>query len=93
VPPDTPRDGEQRGLTPAEFAARYRLGQDRVRAMILRGELGALDLAPARLGRPRYVITPTHAAAFERRWAAATQAKPAPRGKKRTQVIDYFPDG
>ena len=49
-----------RGMTPREFARYARLSPDRVRAMIASGELGAVNTAPARCGRPRYVILPHH---------------------------------
>ena len=82
-----------RGISPSEFAKRYRMGEDRVRAMIRRGELGALNLAPSRLGKPRFIITPAHVEAFERRHAAATpDVQPPPRRKRRTPMVDYFPD-
>jgi hypothetical protein len=86
-------DTPARGITPAEFARRYRTGEDRVRAMIRRGELGALDLAPSRLGRPRYLIMPAHIEAFERRHAAATPAaRPAPKRRRPAGFVDFFPD-
>jgi hypothetical protein len=80
-----------RGYTPRELARLLRVSPDRVRAWIQSGELGAVNTAPARCGKPRYVILPHHLHEFERRRSAA-QPKPAPRRIKRTNSIDFFPD-
>lgn len=87
-------DTPQRGFTPRELARLLRISADRVRTMIVRGELGALNLAPAKCGKPRYVILPHHLAEFERGRSAA-QPKPAPRRRKHQPAgwVDYFPDG
>jgi hypothetical protein len=80
-----------RGLTVREVARRYRLGKDRVLAMIRSGALRALNLAPSRCGRPRYVIMPDAL----RQWEQANQVSPPPpprRRQKRSYEVDYFPD-
>jgi hypothetical protein len=81
----------ERGWTPNELARLLRVSPDRIRAWIQSGELGALDLATTRCGRPRYVILPHHLAEFEARRCAATPPRPA-RRRRRRQRIDYFPD-
>lgn len=83
-----------RGYTPNELARLLRVSPDAVRAWIKAGELGALDTARRRCGRPRYVILPHHLAEFEHRRRAATPAaKPAPRRRqRRTVAVDYYPD-
>ena len=80
------------GMTPREVARRYRVSAEKVRAMIERGELGALNLVSARSGKPRYVVLPEHLAAFEHKRAAAAP-KPAPAKKPRHPAgfVDYFP--
>jgi hypothetical protein len=85
-----PTDNTPRGMTPAQFARVYRLSPDRVRAMIVNGELEAIDTAPRRCGRRRYVILPAHAARWEQGRRAGPPARP-PR-RKRTRTTDYFPD-
>jgi excisionase family DNA binding protein len=84
----------QRGYTPAELARLLRVSADRIRGWIKSGELGALDTALHRCGKPRYVILPHHLAEFERRRCAATPAaKPSPRRKRQAVgQVDYFPD-
>jgi excisionase family DNA binding protein len=80
-----------RGYTPRELARLLRVSPDRIRAMIATGELGALDLARHRCGRPRYVILPHHLAEFVRRRAAGPSPTPA-RRRKRIHEVDYYPD-
>lgn len=88
----TLRDRPGAGLTPRELARLLRVSPDRVRAWIASGELGALNTAAARCGKPRYVVLPHHLAEFEQRRGAA-RPKPAPRRRRRTpEMIDYFPD-
>ena len=79
-----------RGLTTGELARYLRIGPDRVRAMIAAGELGAINTAAARCGRPRYVVLPEHLAAWVRQRAAGPLPKPA-RHKRRTTIVDYYP--
>jgi hypothetical protein len=59
------------GLTVRDVARRYRVGGDKVRLWIARGELAAVNTAAALCGKPRFVVLPEHLAAFERRRAAA----------------------
>jgi excisionase family DNA binding protein len=85
-------DTTQRGLTPNELARVLRVSADRVRAWIKSGELGALDTARHRCGRPRYVILPRHLAEFEQRRRAATAPPKPPRRRRRQTTRDYYPD-
>jgi hypothetical protein len=80
-----------RGLTPREAVRLLRISPDRVRAMIVAGELSALDLAATRCGRPRYVILPQQLQEFVRRRSATPAPKP-PRRKRQAAAIDYYPD-
>jgi hypothetical protein len=81
------------GLTVPEVARRYRIGEDKVRGLIRRGEIIAINTAEKRSGRPRFVITPEALAAFELRRQAATPKAPKPKRRKRTTAaIDYYPD-
>jgi hypothetical protein len=47
------------GLTVRDVARRYRVGEDKVRGWIARGELAAINTATVMCGRPRWVIPPT----------------------------------
>lgn len=88
-------DGDEstapRGLTVAEVARKYRVGEDKVRGWIRRGELRAVNTAGARSARPRFVVPPEAVAEFEARRSAAAPPKPPRRARKRA-AVDYFPD-
>jgi hypothetical protein len=85
---DRPEAG--RGWTPNELARLIRVSPDRVRGWIKAGLLGAVDTSAVRCGKPRYVVLPHHLAEWERQRSAAPP--PKPRRKKRTQMVDYYPD-
>jgi hypothetical protein len=81
-----------RGYTPNELARLLRMSPDRIRAMIARGELGAINTAAVHCGKPRYVVLPQHLAEFERRRSAGPPPTPPPRRRRRAQAVDYYPD-
>jgi excisionase family DNA binding protein len=81
-----------RGLTVAEVAARLRVGEDKVRAWIRRGELAAVNVAAALCGRPQLRVLPEALAAFERQRSASPPPKSPRRRRQTAQVIDYYPD-
>jgi excisionase family DNA binding protein len=91
IPPASTLGALTRGLTVREVAWYLRLGRDRVRELIRRGELGAIDTGTARRGKPRWVILPHHLAEFARRQAATAAPKPAPR-RRGPAAKDYYPD-
>jgi excisionase family DNA binding protein len=80
------------GLTPTEVAEYLRVSPDRVRSMIRRGELGAIDTSLTRCGRPRFIVLPHHLREFERRHAAADPPQPRRRPRKKSAEIDFYPD-
>jgi excisionase family DNA binding protein len=85
-------DSLQRGYTPRELARVLRISPDRVRAMIQSGELGAISMARTQSGRPRYVILPCHLDAYVRGQQVSAPPRPAPRRRRRTTPVDYYPD-
>jgi excisionase family DNA binding protein len=91
IVPAIDEDTAPRGCTPAELARLLRVSPDRIRAWIKAGELGAIDTARHRCGRPRYVILPHHLKEFEQRRSTAPPPKPS-RRRRRPSVIDYYPD-
>jgi hypothetical protein len=80
-----------RGYTTADIARRYRVSEDRVRRWITGGELFAINTSDVRCKRPRYVIPADALERFERGRAAA-QPKPAPRRRRKSDKIDFYPD-
>ncbi len=80
-----------RGYTPRELAQLLRVSPAKVLTWIRNGELAAVNVASTLCGKPRFVILPDALAAFERRRAGAVPPKPR-RRKKRTELIDFYPD-
>jgi excisionase family DNA binding protein len=80
-----------KGYTPRELAKVLRVSPDQIRAWIRSGELAALDTARHRCGKPRFIILQHHLAEFEQRRAVSPPPKPA-RRRKRTCLVDYYPD-
>jgi transposase len=82
-----------RGYTTADVAARFRVGEDKVRGWIMRGELAAINTSNVRCARPRYVVTPEALMEFEKSRQAATPARPTTKRKRKpTAMVDYYPD-
>jgi hypothetical protein len=77
-------------LTVADVARRHRVGEDKVRFWIARGELHAINTAAVLCGRPRWVILPEALAEFEERRAGGPAPKP-PRRRRRPEPHDYYP--
>jgi hypothetical protein len=96
TPASSPANEEKRdpgaGKTVREFARRYRVSADKVRAWIALGELTAVNTASRLCGKARWVITPEALAEFEKgRQGGPT---PKPQGRRRQAVgIDFYPDG
>ena len=89
--PDTKVASDPRGYTVRDVALRYRVGEDKVRGWIRRGELRAVNTQAARCARPRFVVTPDALYEFERRRAIGPTARPQ-RRRRRPEAIDYYPD-
>lgn len=88
--PADPSASLTHGLTTADVAARYRVGEDKVRAWIQRGELRAVNTADVACGKPRYVVPPEALAEFEQRRSTAAPPKPARRPRRKVESIDYY---
>ena len=84
---DTPAPG----LTVAEIARQYRVGEDKVRTWIARGELRAINTAARLCGRPRWVVSPDGLAEFERRRAGGPTPRPR-RRRRQVGMTDFYPD-
>jgi excisionase family DNA binding protein len=86
------RERRDTGMTVSDVARRLRVGQDKVRAWIARGELLAVNTAANTLGKPRWVITPEAIAEFERKRSGWQPPKRTPRRRRQDDEVDYFPD-
>lgn len=80
------------GLTVADVAKRYRVGEDKVRTWIRRGDLAAINTAATLCAKPRFVVTPEALADFERTRQVGPPLKPCPRRRRRHAVVDFYPD-
>jgi hypothetical protein len=79
------------GLTVRDVSLRYRVGEDKVRGWIRRGELRAVNTATTLCGKPRWVIPVEALAEFECRRTASPPPKP-PRRRRCPEMIDFYPD-
>jgi hypothetical protein len=81
-----------RGYTPREVARILRISKDRVRSLIVAGRLGAIDQAPSRYGRRRFIVMPEHLREYVRS-REVSPPKPAPRRRQRRPGwTDFYPD-
>jgi excisionase family DNA binding protein len=85
-------DNSARGYTPAELARLLRVSPDRIREWIVAGELGAINTARNRCGRPRYIVLPEHLTAFIRRHVVAPPQPATRRRRRQANQIDFYPD-
>lgn len=79
------------GFTVTDLARRFRVGEDKVRGWIKRGELHAINTSDTRCAKPRYVVTPEALAEFERGRHVIPPPKPT-RRRKREEEYDFYPD-
>ena len=81
---------EERGYTVREFAKKYRVSYERVRTVIRRGELRAVNMGTK--CKPYFVILPEHEREFADSRPAA-ETKPTRRQYvRRKPVKDFYPD-
>lgn len=78
------------GYTTREVSRRYRVGEDKVRHWIARGELKAINTSTTLCAKPRWVITAEAMAEFEKRRAGAQPPKPERR--RQPAMRDFYPD-
>jgi hypothetical protein len=89
VPPaDTPPPA---GYTVVDLCRRWRVGEDKVRGFLRRGELVGVNLAASLAGKPQWRITAESVKAFEERRTSVPPPRPA-RRRKRTTAVGYYPD-
>jgi hypothetical protein len=84
-------DSDLRGYSVTDLCLRWKVGPDKVRAFLRRGELVGVNLATNLSARPQWRITPESVVLFERRRSSTPPAKPARRHRRR-QEIDFYPD-
>lgn len=89
---DTPAPAAT-GFTVRDLCRRWRIGPDKVRAFLRRGELVAVNVAATAVaGKPQWRVTAESVAQFETR-RSSVPPPPRLRRRKRTSAVDYYPDG
>ena len=79
------------GYTVRDLCRRWRIGSDKIRGFLRRGELVGVNVATELSARPLWRITRESVELFERRRTSTPPPKPARRRRQVTQV-DFYPD-
>jgi hypothetical protein len=79
------------GFRVADLCRRWKVGPDKIRGFLRRGELAGVNVAATLSGKPQWRITPESVERFEQRRAAGPRPSPAKRVRRRTGV-DFYPD-
>jgi hypothetical protein len=87
-PPDTPLS--RLGFSVADLCRRWKIGGDKIRGFVRRGELVAVNVAANLSGRPQWRITPESVERFEMRRSSVPVPKPQ-RRRHRPVAVDYYP--
>jgi hypothetical protein len=74
-----------------DLALRWRIGEDKVRAFLRRGELVGVNVAANLSGKPQWRITAESVERFERRRTSVPPPTPQHRRRLRA-AIDYYAD-
>lgn len=82
---------DRQGYSVADLCVRWRIGADKVRAFLRKGELIAVNVAGSLASKPQWRITPESVELFERRRSSAPVPK-VPRRRRRRCEIDFYPD-
>ena len=86
-----PKSAASGPLTPPKVAKRLGVSADKVRSWIAKGELNATNVAAEKGGRPRYRISETDLADFQKKRQPSKPVAPAPRRRKKDpHVIEFF---
>ena len=80
------------GYSVADLCRRWKIGPDKIRAFLRRGELVGVNVATRLSGKPQWRITPESVERFERRRSSEPPPKPARRPRRRPDQIDFYPD-
>ena len=84
-------DAGAHGYRVEDLCQRWKIGADKIRAFLRRGELLAVNVAANLSGRPQWRITPESVEAFEQRRSSAPPPKPPRRKRGQKGVVDYYP--
>lgn len=83
--------GAPQGFSVADLCLRWKIGADKIRSFLRRGELVGVNLASNLSAKPQWRITRESVEAFERRRSSAPPPKLI-RRRRRLAKVDYYPD-
>jgi hypothetical protein len=78
------------GFTVADLCRRWRIGGDKIRSFLRKGELVGVNVATNMSARPQWRITRESVKIFENRRGSAPPPKPQ-RPRRRTELTDFYP--
>jgi hypothetical protein len=85
---DAPR---QAGFSIADLCRRWKVGADKIRGFLRRGELVGVNVAANLSAKPQWRISPEEVERFERRRTSTPPPKAAPRRRRTANTVDYYP--
>jgi hypothetical protein len=85
-------DTDPQGFSVADLCCRWRVGADKIRAFLHRGELVGVNVATNFSARPQWRITRKSVELFELRRSSAPPPKPPKRRRRQTNETDFYPD-
>src|SRR5438552_2960320 len=85
---DRPATGQ--GFSVADLCRRWKIGPDKIRGFLRRGELTGINVATNLSGRPQWRITVESIALFERRRTSAPPPKRPPKRRRPAYAIDFY---
>jgi hypothetical protein len=81
----------QHGYSVADLCRRWKIGADKIRAFLKRGELVGVNVASTLSGKPQWRITGESVERFERRRSSAPPPKTV-RRQRRREMVDFYAD-
>jgi hypothetical protein len=85
-------DAPPTGYTVADLCRRWKVGPDKIRAFLRRGELIGVNVATTLSGKPQWRITAESVQRFEQRRSSALSPRAPPRRRRQQGILDYYPD-
>jgi hypothetical protein len=87
-----PVDASPQGYSVADLCRRWKIGPDKVRGFLRRGELVGVNVASSLMGKPQWRITVESVRQFELRRSSVPTPKPLRRKRRKQDEVDYYPD-
>jgi hypothetical protein len=85
-------DSIRSGFSVADLCRRWKVGPDKIRMFLRRGDLVGVNVATSLCAKPQWRITAESVEAFERQRSSVPPPPPPARRKRQTGQIDYYPD-